>query len=211
MSVSTGGLGSGLGGRSGGSAVAEIIDGTRRNNPDTGNPEQWNADTNSWDPDTASAGGSLTVGTLRSVGGNVERWDGSAWGPYTLPTSTTSTVVEQAGAPSAAPDDRTQTSLIQDTLTDTLWSWDVQDQVWRSVGLVADQAALASLPANIWTNFPTFSLLNTVESWEIYDASRNRLTLLETRRRSDGWPQVRSLNAYTNLSFEANGYGLITV
>ena len=124
--------------------------------------------------------------------------------------SNAASMVEQAGAPTAIPNDPTKTNLIQDTLTDTVWSWDVADQVWRSVGLVGETVTLPSLPANIWTNLPGFSLLNTVEQWDAFDSAGNNAGLLETRRRADGFPQVRSLHAYTNLRFDAVGYGVIT-
>lgn len=120
-------------------------------------------------------------------------------------------VTEQSGLPNAAPTDRNAPATIFSTNSNTTWQWDVADQMWRSVGTISDQAT-GDIQPNVWVNFPTFSLITTVESWSVFDASGQRLDYLEDRRRSsDGWPQVRSLNAYTAASFEAKGHGAISV
>ena len=90
--------------------------------------------------------------------------------------------------------------------------WDTNDLVWRSAGLISDSVVLANLPANVWTDFPTFPLITEISDWEFYSDAGNQLTFFETQRRpADNYPQVRSLNAYTNVTIEASGYSVVTV
>lgn len=198
------------GGR-GASSGTQLVDGQKRNNPATGQPQVWNQATNSWIPDpTVSIGGATEIGTLRVTStGNYERWTGSTWVPITFDVLS-SPIVEQVGLPTRKPTDPNQSALIYDTASDTTWSWDIADQVWRSVGLIAESAVLAQLNANVWANFPMFQTLSTISRWDILDSNGVVLTLIETQRRADGWPQIRSLHQHDNLRIEATGYGTVT-
>lgn len=118
-----------------------------------------------------------------------------------------SVLTEIQGAPSAAPADTSVPSFVRDSTTENLWTWDVVQQAWIA-SLVSAEAS-TNIPKDVWTNVPAPSWIISIQNWEAFESNGDEIGMLDKQINASGWPQIRSLEALSNVRFRVIGQGQI--
>jgi hypothetical protein len=154
---------------------------------------------------TASSGGNARI-----VNGRVEvqQADGT-WLAASGGTSN-SQYITGNGIPTVSPAIPADDAVYESLDLNIFYRWDTDTRLWRSTGQVKELLVLASLPASTWTRMPTATVLTSIDEWLLFRADGQALTTIDYRRATDGWPELHSLNAYSNLQIRAFGESVCT-
>jgi hypothetical protein len=156
-----------------------------------------------------NVGVSNGAGTARIVNGIVEvlQADGS-W--LAAAASQQSQYVTGNGIPQTAPARPAEDAVFESLDLNVFFRWDTDTRLWRSTGQVKELLVLASLQASTWTRMPQATILTSIDDWLLFRADGSAITTIDHRRASDGWPELNSLNAYSNVQIRAFGESVFT-
>jgi hypothetical protein len=67
---------------------------------------------------------------------------------------------------------------------------------------------LMDLPANVWTRVPDTGIFLNIDDLTIYRPDGTVAEFIDRQKAIDGWPELRSLAAYTGLTIRCVGQRL---
>jgi hypothetical protein len=103
------------------------------------------------------------------------------------------------GLPSITPANPSLEATFESLDLNVFFRWDTSSSKWRSMGQLREEIPMNITP-NTWTRIPPAALLTSIDEHTIYRSTGEVAGFIESRRSSvDGWPELRSLNAYSGL------------